>query len=156
MLFVATERLQNKCLNSAGLRGWPGGDWDLHRVPLKETIKHRSIVAHFVNGVPWIDTPLFRESYSVRFGLGDSPRGARDLEHLAELYEEEIGALFESLKRDGFRTDLSLPAFLIGRKGEVMLGNQGNHRVALAKIIGIDKIPGAIQCQHALRRKRKG
>jgi len=39
---------------------------------------------------------------------------------------------------------------LIGRSGEVMLGNQGNHRVAMAKLLGLEKVPCEVIVRHTV------
>jgi hypothetical protein len=54
------------------------------------------------------------------------------------------------MKRDGFQSKQSrLPRLLVGRDGEVFIGNQGNHRLAMAVVLDI-KIAGEILCRHQL------
>ena len=58
-----------------------------------------------------------------------------------------VDGMFADMKRKGFREDRPLPVFLIGRNGDVFIGNQGNHRLAMAQILGI-RIAGEILCRH--------
>jgi hypothetical protein len=58
--------------------------------------------------------------------------------------------MFADLKRKGFRDNGPLPKLLIGRDGEVFIGNQGNHRLAMAQVLGILRIAGEVICRHRL------
>jgi hypothetical protein len=40
-----------------------------------------------------------------------------------------------------------LPKLLIGRDGEVFIGNQGNHRLAMAQVLGLPRIAGEVICR---------
>jgi hypothetical protein len=65
-------------------------------------------------------------------------------------YYSRVDGLFEAMKRDGFQSKQSrLPRLLVGRDGEVFIGNQGNHRLAMAVVLDI-KIAGEILCRHQL------
>jgi hypothetical protein len=125
-----------------------GGDWDLtRRVELADAVKHRAIYQHFVHGRPWIDTDLFRENYAERL-LREPVKQQKTLKDLARLYEQTIDALFVDMKRNGFNRQRRLPRVVIGRDGEIFLTNQGNHRIAIAKILNISTIPCRVQCRH--------
>lgn len=132
------------------------GDWDLQRrASLQNVAKHRSIHQRFVQGWDWKDTDLFRKKYAKRFGRGEKIRGADNADDLAVLYSSEIDALFENMKQNGFviRRDPtgrlhSLPHLHIGRTGELILGNNGNHRVAIAKVLRLGRIPCWIRSRH--------
>lgn len=140
---------------SHDLTGKVGGDWDLtRRYPLKRSAKHRAIVERYTKGRPWEETDLFLDVYARRLEKGDQPRGAATFDELVAQYYERVDDMFESMKANGFRTEdehgraVPLPGLLIGRSGEVFLDNQGNHRVAMAKVIGLDRIAGRIKCWH--------
>jgi hypothetical protein len=72
------------------------------------------------------------------------------MEALLAQYYGRVDGMFEDLKRKGFREDCRLPELLIGRDGEVFIGNQGNHRLAMAHVIGLDRIAGEVICRHKL------
>jgi hypothetical protein len=133
-----------------------GGGWDLERRHrFADCAKAKAIRARFVDNRPWIETDLFADAYKRRLERDGRIGRCRNLVDLADDYERRFGKLYEALKRDGFRTEaasgkkLSLPAFLIGRDGQVFIGNQGNHRLAMAQVLGLEKIAGRIVCRHA-------
>lgn len=134
-----------------------GGGWDIkRRQPFANTAKCRAIVAHYADGKDWLETDLFASVYARRLERHGRIGRLKSLETLADDYSRRFDKLYASMKRDGFRTEsksgkqLSLPALLIGRDGEVFIGNQGNHRLAMAQVLGLDKIAGRIACRHEL------
>jgi hypothetical protein len=134
------------------LKGDRGGDWDLKRLfPLVAAVKHRSIVQRYAEGLEWEETDLFVDTYARR--IAEEPiRGERTIEGLLEQYRTRVDAMFEDMRANGFRADATPPILLIGRDGEVFIGNQGNHRLAMAQVIGLDRIAGEVICRHKLLR----
>jgi hypothetical protein len=132
------------------LRGTKGGDWDIERrYPLTDAVKHRAIVQRYRDGRRWEETDLFADTYARR--IANEPiRGCATMSELLEQYYTRVDGLFADLKRNGFREDHPLPKLLIGRHGEVFIGNQGNHRLAMAQVIGLDRIAGEVICRHSL------
>jgi hypothetical protein len=104
---------------------------------------------HFVEGLPWEETECFTNLYRHRFRPDDSKNGALQYADRLRRYRTTVDMVFESLKKEGFRTDCDLPVVLVGRSGDIMLGNQGNHRVAMAKILGIEMIPCEVVVRHS-------
>jgi hypothetical protein len=76
-------------------------------------------------------------------------RGEATFDGLLAQYYGRVDALFEALKTKGFQDSHPLPKLLIGRDGEVFIGNQGNHRLAMAQVIGLDRIAGEVICRHS-------
>jgi hypothetical protein len=132
------------------LRGAKGGDWDLdRRHDLKDIRKYQSIVERYRDGRPWEETDLFTDIYRRRFESGDTIRGTANMKELLAQYYGRVDALFEAMKLDGFKSKESrLPRLLVGRNGEVFIGNQGNHRLAMAHVLGLKKFAGEIICRH--------
>jgi hypothetical protein len=131
------------------------GDWDLDRARVADTKKYRSICQHFQEGHRWEDTILF-ETYAERLLAGESVRGLDSIPGLLRFYETQVEALFNDLSANGFRIErgllgqpVSLPHVHIGRGGEVMYGNRGNHRLAMAKILSIEVMPCHVRTRHA-------
>lgn len=147
-LQVQTDDLVHKVVGAGKLKGVLSGDWDLNFVLLSNTAKHRSMMQRFVQGMEWEQTEIFLDLFPRRFAGGLSFRGSFDLRAVAAYYRKEVDPVFASLKKDGFRP-INPPKALIARTGEVMLGDQGNHRVAMAKILGIKIVPCMIVCRHA-------
>ena len=73
--------------------------------PLEGTIKHRSILARYVEGQRWEDTPLFTEIYARRLAATVTVRGCETIEQLAAQYYGRVDALCEDMRRHGFRED---------------------------------------------------
>jgi hypothetical protein len=138
------------------LHGVVDGDWDeVRRHPVRETVKHRSITEHFRDGKPWEETDLFTDIYRRRLKTGHV-RGCYTWNDLVSQYNTRVEDLARSMKRHGFKTHgpggkpYPLPSLYIGRDGETFIGNQGNHRLAIAHAFGIKEIVGRIVCRHAL------
>lgn len=148
-LQIQTDDLVRKVTGAGRLAGVLGGDWDLNTTLIVNSAKYQSMVQRFVDGMPWEETDLFTDVFPRRFAGGLAFRGSFALKTVADFYYSKMDALFLKLKREGFRPKHP-PAVLIGRDGQFMLGNQGNHRVAMAKILGIPKIYATVVCTHAL------
>jgi hypothetical protein len=137
------------------LDGVCGGDWDIERrYPIARSAKHRAIVERYRDGKRWEDTDLFLDVYARRLEHGPV-RGEATFKGLVAQYYSRVDGMFADLKANGFKTAdhrgkaVPLPGILIGRNGEVFLNNQGNHRVAMAQVIGLEHIAGRIVCRHA-------
>jgi hypothetical protein len=117
----------------------------LERVRVSSTEKHRSIVDHFVEGRPWAETPLFRDIYERRIASGETVRGCRTIAALVGQYESRVDALHDHMRAHGYqrvvqgRETIPIPVY-IARDGEILTGNQGNHRLAIAQLLGLDYI----------------
>ena len=145
MLWVDAAEIRFKISPHDDLSGIRGGDWDLERrFPLSEALKHVSIRQRYVHGKRWEDTKFF-EAYRRRIRI-EPIRGEATIQGLLAQYYNRVDGMFESLRKS-FRTDCPLPKFLIGRDGDVFIGNQGNHRLAMAQILGI-RIAGEVLCRH--------
>jgi hypothetical protein len=159
VLWLNPAAIEFKISPVADLGSSCGGDWDIdRRFPVVETVKFRSVVQHFREGRPWLETDLFRETYTLRLARDGYVGRCRTLAELADEYERRIGGLYRSLRDDGFLIEtrtgksIALPMFLQGRGGEIFIGNQGNHRLALAQLLGLERIAGQISCRHTLAR----
>jgi hypothetical protein len=134
-----------------------GGDWDIERRhEFKATAKCRAIAEHYRDGRPWLETDLFRDAYARRLKRDGHVGRSRSLDELAKDYDRRFDPMVEEMRRDGFRLanakgkPHALPVLLIGRGGEVFIGNQGNHRLAIAQVLGLTKFAGRVICRHPL------
>jgi hypothetical protein len=149
-LWVDASSIRFKITPHDDLRGERGGDWDVERrYPLTDAVKHRAIVQRYRDGRRWEETDLFADTYARR--IANEPiRGCATMSELLEQYYSRVDGMFEDLKRKGFQDCHPLPKLLIGRDGEVFIGNQGNHRLAMAQVIGLERIAGEVICRHKL------
>lgn len=149
-MWVDPAQIRFKISPHDDLRGEVDGTWDLdRRVALAGAVKHRAIRQRYVEGLPWEDTDLFTQVYRPRLER-EEVRGEATLEALLAQYYSRVDGLFADLEANGFRDGHPLPKLLIGRDGEVFIGNQGNHRLAMAQVLGLDRIAGEVICRHAL------
>lgn len=127
------------------------------RVPVAETEKHQSIVLRFVEGCPWEDTPLFQRIYAVRFASGDTVRGCESMAELVAHYNIRMDALFADMRTHGFRQMVGgrptdpIPVYLAD-DNELVIGNQGNHRLAMAQVLHLDRVIVEIVGRHPASR----
>ena len=130
------------------------GDWDRRTRPLDHTVKYRSTVQHFRDGVAWRDTELFAKDYHDRLNAGDVVKGTRDMAALLRHYDTRVDALYDDIKDQGFRVSfnehgvMDIPHIHIGRDGDMLFGNNGNHRLAIAKLLGVERIPCHVRARH--------
>jgi hypothetical protein len=150
-VWVDPQAIEFKISPHDDLAKFAPGDWDLERrFPLGEAVKYRSIQQRYVEGRPWEETDLFKNNYARRFKAGDSIRGERTMAGLLSQYYSRVDGMFEDLKANGFKVGGPLPKLLVGRSGEIFIGNQGNHRLAMAKVLGLKQIAGEIICRHRM------
>jgi hypothetical protein len=155
VIWVKPESLRFKLTGTRefqmGLLGIVPGDWDHQREEIEQTAKYRSIVQHIVEGVDWEDTELFA-LYAARLERGETVRGYTTLGEVKRSYEERITTLLDSLTANGFQLSKTrlraLPYLYIGRDGEILMGRQGNHRYALARILKSEAMPCVVRVRH--------
>jgi hypothetical protein len=148
-----------RALRSAGV---PPEDWDLNRRPIGETAKFTSVVQHFRDGIPWEKTPIFRR-YAIRFSEGEVIRGCRSVDEFKDVYRADMDDLYRSLQEHGFLSHQErelkksdLPHVYIGRDGEIIFGSDGNHRLAIAHVLGFEEIRCRVVRRHASWEKLRG
>ena len=144
------------------------GDWDRSNRTLEDGVKYRSVIDRFENGTPWEDTEIYREALE-RIGNGDSHwNGCRSVDDLTQRVEH-IEKLHEEIKTSGFKSQSALRgasvksillsgsfdrsktdvAVAIGRDGEFLFID-GNHRLAIAHVLGLERIPVRIVVRHTM------
>lgn len=122
-------------------------DSDLDTVSISQTSKFISTHMRFVESKRWRDTPLFAE-YRRELEKGSLVRGYDNLDSLEEFYEERYSRVFRQMSRSGFSLGhllaapvAELPWTVTDRNGTHLFGNQGNHRLAIARILGLKRFP---------------
>jgi len=125
----------------------PDSEWDQRIQVFDETMKHTSIALHFLEKIPWVETPLF-EHYRMRLKSGETVRGQETIEDVASLYETRMERLYRELASHGisklriYRSNLQeSPWVALDRNRQVLFGSQGNHRLSIAKVLGLKSFP---------------
>ncbi|MFC6718697.1 hypothetical protein ACFQGT_15600 [Natrialbaceae archaeon GCM10025810] len=131
----------------------------------ERTVLYRSLEAHFAAGVPWDETDLVREAR--RLVREPAPERVwhecttdaeidRRCRRLDDLYESIATNGYRS-ERERFGTDPSIGfrhclrheiTVDVGRDGELLLVS-GKHRLAVAKLLGLERVPVVFLVRHA-------
>jgi len=134
-----------------------GGEWDLTAIPIEcvmgNSNKFAGVRQHFVDGLSWTETDLFKQRYARVFRAGGRVRGTKSADELARKYER-YDRIFESIRDHGIISpddDPSVdPIYVhINRKGELLYTSDGTHRLYMAIILGVETIPVRVWWRHA-------
>lgn len=134
-----------------------GGEWDKFTKPYKFDRVYRGIKKHFKNNVDWEETEYYQQ-YKLR-------EKTYQKDGYAEEQIRKTEKLYKEIKENGFLTrydrnilDKYQPPYLkngqwpitvnIGRDGELIFNNTAHNRLAISKILDLDKIPVLIVCRH--------
>lgn len=147
-----------------------GGDWDRCAIRFRDTDVFAAFRRHFLDDVPWEETAFFDrivgeiEAGDERWGCASAAAFRRRCERLDRLYAtiREHGfhsqrELLESGVEDPIerrRTTVSARvindeiAVDVGRNGELLFAD-GRNRLAIAKLLDVDRIPVLVFRRHA-------
>jgi len=135
------------------------GNWDQEMILIKDHIVFKSMLERFVNKKSWDETPHYKME------MDKLKKGICSLKTQKELdaFFEEWDSLYESIKKNGLKSNRELyeigiinnklwildeVTVNIARDGTLLL-NSGWHRVIIAKLLGIPKIPVRILVTHS-------
>ena len=134
-----------------------GGDWDLAAIPLQTLTLWRGLEQRIVEGRDWDDTVLAPGSPII--GEGGAPNTGTRLSaddpaaRAARL--GRIDELIVSLRRDGWLAhhDVGAPfaremSVAVGRTGQLVRNSGGLHRLIIAQLLGLDRIPCRVLVEH--------
>lgn len=150
------------------------GNWDqrhrdreglTHAPYINETPLYKGLRERFEYGFDWEDTVIYQKA-AERIKSGKKAWRSQSIEELRKRCNE-IDYIYESMKGDGYKSQRELRrtkpsleepfgfinenimevAVDIGRDGEILLAD-GRHRLILAKILDIDKIPVTVIVRH--------
>ena len=138
------------------------GNWDLMTKDFTERPVYQSLKLRYQQNKPWEATPLYQQAKTQ---IENGNRADNNCETLADLQEHcrGIDALYEDMKENGYRSHVdqewtrtvrgvSVPDEMrvaIDRNGNPIYCASGRHRMAVAKLLGIDTVPGIVQIEHA-------
>lgn len=130
-----------------------GGDWDRKRAPFNRLCMYRGTRERFIEGVAWDDT-IYHEELTAMF-----TRNGWDYEDaLARATKrcEKLESLAAELTEHGYQSQrernghpLHEVTVNLSRDGELLYNCEGRHRLCLAKVLGIEKIPVLVLARHA-------
>ena len=133
------------------------GDWPekSEKKPISDLGVVESVRKRVYEGVGWESTPIFQNKMRAieRKGVVDGCRSEFDL--IKKYRERDV--VIESILSDGFkgvRFEGEFPliedalSVSVGPLGEKYLGTGGLHRLAIAKVVGLQKIPVLVLTRH--------
>ena len=149
------------------------GDWDRNISLFEETPRFESFLAHFERGVDWHDTSYFRDSArDIRRNESNRYATISELEAACDRYDR----IYDEIEANGYRTQRELLEadsarglgnggrgfFDLGEQAVVrheiamnvagdgtFLLNDGRHRLAIALLLDLDRVPVRIVVRHA-------
>jgi|SaaInlStandDraft_3_1057020.scaffolds.fasta_scaffold31859_2 hypothetical protein len=135
------------------------GDWDIKAVPIEEVFKY---IPKYKTSKEIICQKLaIKETSEYEFvkskiSKDNEYKGFKDPIE----YMKSIANLYDSIKIDGYRENNSVCRWIgeveiaIGRGGEIIKINSGNHRFACAYLLGEKKIPVNLCAVHSNYKKQ--
>ncbi len=134
------------------------GDWDVTDVRFSELDVFVAFRAHFLDGTPWQQTQFFQNTVSriesglFLWGCANSEAFQGRLAVLDRLYQQirEQGYRPQSENIRGFLGTARIDEVSVNlsRDGDLLFNN-GAHRLAIAKLLGIPRIPVRVTVCHA-------
>ncbi|UCG92252.1 MAG: hypothetical protein JSV97_00660, partial [candidate division WOR-3 bacterium] len=133
------------------------GVWDLNTMPFEDLDVYQSFRARFVHKAQWENTTYYK-ILLAQANHGAQPWGVRNKSDLLERFNA-LDDLFKEMKRSGYKTQQQLldsktslrrldeVTIRIGRYGEYIF-EDGRHRLAIAKILGLLRIPVLVTWRH--------
>ncbi len=137
------------------------GQWDHDSEQFTDRAVVRGIRQRFDEGVPWRETALF-DAYLDQLDRFGNAWGYSSLAAF-ESRAREIEALYQSLREQGYRRQHELDASLrrdrvavltgeinvdVGRNGELYWRSYGQHRLAIAQLLDIERVPIVVHRRH--------
>lgn len=135
-----------------------GGDWDIDTTPFEKMDVWQAFSEHFEQNAPWEKTAYYKRILNtINKGI---PLWNCKTEDEFKDRLKYLDRLFDRIKREGYKPQsetedqsknpLSAEDEInvhIGRNGEYIFGD-GRHRLCVAKILGLAKIPVKIARRH--------
>jgi hypothetical protein len=146
-----------------GLGRVEGGNWDRpeERRRVDDLRIHDGLVQRFEEDRDWEET-VYYEWITERLNETGRFRGHSTVEAVLDQRCTALDNIYEEMRTEGYRPNLGTvyddpedaefvhdlePMILIGREGEV-LWTEGFHRLVLADLVGVDRIPVFVLVRH--------
>lgn len=158
--WIAPQIVEYCALREFSLHGFKGrvigGDWDTLTKPFEDLDIYLAMKEVCVEGRPWSDT-LFYHRFHERVSNGEYLWGCHNPVDINQRLAF-VEALYGRMKTEGYKSQEQLQtarldrtqdevAVCIGRDGDVLFSD-GAHRLAAAKLLGIDRIPVKVSARH--------
>lgn len=126
------------------------GSWDLAVAPLRESAKTRALRARLIDGVTWEETGIIDVTLEeiAKKGASDGLRTREDIERRYAAIDRMVARIksegrfrLRSELAEGFRREMGGVLGHVTRTGEVIRAGGGQHRFAIARILGLPEMP---------------
>jgi len=137
-----------------------GGDWDKYKKSWDENGLYQSLREVFAEGKDWKETEFVNKRLEI-IEIKGSTYGYETKDGFLNERTKYIEKLYKSIDEEGYLTQEEAPddhrnsdilhevSVNIGRNGELIFNNRsGHHRLSLAKILNLDKIPVIVIVRH--------
>lgn len=153
-----------------------GGDWDWDADTFDELPRVSSIREHFEHGREWEDTEFFELEMQHIERYGTSMYGCKNEEQLRNRFSR-VDELHQRIESEGYKTqsellqeepdvtrslsnDEPIPGLNeigvnVGRDGELLFVRCGLHRLAVSKVLDLEKIPVLFRVRHQRWQRRR-
>lgn len=132
------------------------GDWDIDRIDIQILPTFKGLRERFIEKKKWEDTIYFKKNIE-RINSGEILWHCRDEKDFRERCKG-IDKLFQDIKNRGFHLesekgkdkairDYDFVSVNVGRSGDLIF-NDGAHRLVIAQILKLDKIPVRVLVRH--------
>ncbi len=133
-----------------------GGDWDLKAICFEDMDAWKAFHHRFVIGGKWNETSFYARIVKTIEG-GIAMWRCKSIKEF-DIRLKQIDILFEDIKNKGYRSQMAIKDFKscgnedevnvhIGRSGDYIFAD-GRHRLCIAKILKLDKIPVKVARRH--------
>ena len=133
-----------------------GGDWDLYTIPWERFATWNAFCHRFRDNGRWQETEWYRILLG-KIQAGAAPYRCRTWEDL-DCHFAKTDQLYHSIKNEGFKLQTDLRPTLsihkadevavhIDRRGHYLFAD-GRHRLCIAKLLGLERIPVKVARRH--------
>lgn len=157
MVHVPTESITHYCLFKHPKRRFVlEGDWDLNKKDLFSGLlnhPHFSCVYELAEGRAYWETQHFAKMMKALQKSGRTERGIANEEGVHD-YFRKLVQIYTDVRDHGYKSQRELGKsgsvihVSIDRKGALLKYYEGHHRLAIAKVLGIEYIPVCVQFVH--------
>ncbi len=128
------------------------GIWDQQTTDFSRLLMFQGIKQRFNHGLPWEETIYYEKLYERFQNEGWTNSEADDL---SRKRCDSIDVVYNKIKRSGYQSQNTLNGHPlhevtvnVSRNGELLYNCEGRHRLSIAKILRVEKIPVLILAVH--------
>ena len=132
------------------------GDWDTHEDKFTEIWVYKAIEQWYEKDIPWKETDFFNKHLELieEHGRSYKCESKEELFGKCKRYE----SILNDIKKNGFKTQREQGNLKphreitvnIGRNGEFLFFGGGRHRLSIAKVLNLEKVPIIVKVRHRL------